>query len=323
MKKMNKSLLTGVALCGVFVSCDAFASTKIYPISTAMVMTIKNAPDADAARAALCGSKGVIRGSGFSAGDNCKLQDFARVAVVACSGYVSGSDSFTTSKCAKNAAAVSITDVQKAADSLSLAVKADVAYTTNAKFLICGPETLGDQTASYRAKLPAGLKAIADKSCPKPTAPARPGSLNPADKMAQANPPARPSTPAPRTEALKKEHPPIEMNANVQSALRDLKDDRRSSVSDLFQGQNHLLDALAGLEKKEQALVSAGKVTPKSGTLQKQQLELITEYEKVNTALSAMKVELETSKDLKSDLLEQSKKLSAEIKKLTQAASAA
>lgn len=323
MKKNNKSLLTGVALCGVFVSCDAFASTSIYPISRAMVDTIKNAPDAAAARTALCGSKSVIRGSGISAGNNCKLQDFARVAVVACSGYASGGDSFASSKCAKNAAAVSITDAQKAADALSLAVKADVSYTTNAKFLICGPESLGDQTASYRAKLPSGLKAIADKSCPKTAAPGRPASLNPADKMGQTNPPARPSTAAPRTAALKQEHPPIEMNINVQGALRDLKDGRRASVSDLFQGQNHLLDALAGLEKKEQALVGAEKVGPKSGALQSQQAAIISEYEKVNTALGQIKIELETSKDLKPALLDQAQKLSVEIKKLTQAASAA
>ena len=35
MKKMNKSLLTGVALCGVFVSCDSFASSDGSPISKA------------------------------------------------------------------------------------------------------------------------------------------------------------------------------------------------------------------------------------------------------------------------------------------------
>ncbi len=169
MKNINKNIILGTALAAVLMNGQqgvnaAESVTKIHPLTSKMVISVKDAPSAAAALENLCKQGGVIRGSGFSAGDNCKLQDFARIALAACDGYSKGKDSFKGSKCQKKADGVSINDVQKAVDSLTQAVTANVPYLTNARLFICGPEELGDGVMAYRAKLPGRLKSIADTS---------------------------------------------------------------------------------------------------------------------------------------------------------------
>ncbi|MGN6671240.1 MAG: hypothetical protein ACTHJ4_06865 [Candidatus Nucleicultricaceae bacterium] len=178
----NRNILSGIALIGILAGLGQEANAsqqKIYPLTNQMINAIKTAPGAELAKDLLCEQGGIIRGSGLSAGNNCKLQDFARVALVACHDYKKGTDSFKGSKCEKKAAEVSITEVQRASESLKAAVTADVQYVTNANLLICGPKELGDKISEYRAKLPAGLKKIADVACPK-IAPVRPTTAAPA-----------------------------------------------------------------------------------------------------------------------------------------------
>lgn len=184
MNNIRKSVLMGTCFIGVFgfwiPRSEAETATKIYPITNQMVEAIKNAADANAALDALCKQHGLVRGSGFTAGNMCKLQDFARLAVAACSGYSKGKDTFKGSNCEKKAAGVSVTDPQRAADGMKAAVEAKVSYLTNARLFICGPEALGAAgLETYRSKLPARLKTIADQSCPKSGPPARPKTAAP------------------------------------------------------------------------------------------------------------------------------------------------
>lgn len=169
MKAIRGNALVATTLFGLLMVQSnqqvGAQESKIHPISNQMVAAIIKAPDAKAAKEALCGQGGLIRGSGSTAGGRCILQDFAAVAILSCHDYVNGRDAFKDSKCAQNSRKVGIDDLQRAAVTLKSGVQADVPYLTNTKLLICGPESLGAGLASYRNKLPAELKKIADVAC--------------------------------------------------------------------------------------------------------------------------------------------------------------
>ncbi|MBA4749355.1 MAG: hypothetical protein H2057_01920 [Alphaproteobacteria bacterium] len=308
MTQLNKKLFLTLTLG---ISCLATegvhaTQTKIHPLSNAMVAIINNAPDANAATQELCKQKGVLRGSGFSAGNNCKLQDLARVAVVACTGFRSGSDTFAGSNCAKEATKVGITEVARAADALRLAVRADVAYTTNAKFLICGPDNLPDVTA-YRRKLPAGLRAISDAACPAPT-------LQGANATTQG--PARPTTQPPVGSALQIKTPPapIEFSNVIQGALRDLAPADANDIQSLFEGQNYLLNEINDLKTEEQKLVASKKAQAQIEMVQQEQQAALATYVNLHSTLSAISLQLKTQKAVNPVIMDKARKIATDIK---------
>lgn len=309
MTYFTKSLALTLALgvsCLAAENARASTQTKIHPLSHAMVAIINNAPSAAVATQELCKQKGVLRGSGFSAGNNCKLQDLARVAVVTCSGYKNGADAFAGSNCAKEATKVGITEVQRAADALRLAVQADVSYTTNAKFLICGPESVGN-VAAYRSKLPEGLRKISEVACPTP-------GLQGADATAQK--PARPISAPPVGGALQIKNPPapIEFTNVIQSALRDLAPADASDIQSLFEGQNFLLNEISDLKKEEQKLVAAGKDRAQIDKVQQEQQAALATYVDLNSSLRAINLQLTSQKTVNPMIMDKARKIATDIK---------
>ena len=309
MAYLCKRVVTAVAVGICAFACDsarASVQTKIHPLSRAMVAIVDNAPSAAAATQELCKQKGILRGSGFSAGNNCKIQDLARVAVVACSGYKNGSDTFAGSNCAKEAAKVGISEVQRAADALRLAVQADVSYTTNAKFLICGPESVSN-VAAYRSKLPDGLRKISEVACPKP-------GLEGAGTTTQK--PARPLSAPPMGGALQINTPPapIEFTTVIQSALRDLAPADASDIQSLFEGQTYLLNEINELKQEEQKLVAAGKDQGQIQMVQQEQQAALATYVDLHSALTAIKLQLTTQRAVNPMIMDKAHRIASDIK---------
>lgn len=313
MKNINKQFLKGMLLsCVLLISsyqetrAEEATPPHIYTVTNDMVNAVKNAPNAAAALDALCGQGGVIRGSGWSAGNTCKLQDFARVAVMACQGYGKGKDTFGSSKCAQNINKVlGARGINSAKIYIEDSIKQQY---TNVTTFVC------DTTPGYRDKLPAGLKLIAANFCAKPIAPARP----------TAKPPVQSSetvTSRPRANAISSRPlpPPIEPNVIIQSALRDLPPRDSMMIDNLFEGQNYLLGALEYLEKKDQQLALQGvpKVNSMRGEIEKKESVLIDNYEDTQTTLLEIKTAIELRKPIAPALYEEAKKLSVAIKKLS------
>lgn len=126
------------------------ASKNMPPIIAQMLSAINSARDGKQAQENLCKQGGVIRGSGLSAGENCRGQDFGRIIAVICKGYTG----FESSKCWNNVKGSIAAD--KAAEFLSNAVGAGYERPNIASALVCTPK---------RDKLPAGLRSIADQQC--------------------------------------------------------------------------------------------------------------------------------------------------------------
>lgn len=317
-------LLSCVLLIGSYQETLATqtAQPHIYPITNQMVKAVKTAPNAAAALDVLCGQGGVMRGSGRSAGDACKLQDFARVALMTCQGYAKGKDAFANSKCDQNINKVLGAHGRNTAKTfIEDSVKQKYPNVTT---FVC------DATPGYRDKLPAGLKLIAASFCAKPVVPAqssvvpsRPTAKLPTSSTTVTRPRANamstldPATPI--AKAIVEQAPLIEFNANIQSALRNLSPRQSMVVNDLFEGRNHLLEVLEGLEKKDRQLALQGvpKVNSARGELEKQEIAVIHSYEEAQTALSQIEIAIEVEKSIAPALYEEAKKLSAAIKDLT------
>lgn len=324
MKNINKNFLKGVLLnCVLLMSNNQqtlaaeTGQPHIYPITNQMVDAVKKAPNAAAALDALCGQGGVIRGSGLNAGNTCKLQDFARVAVMACKGYVRGKDTFESSKCSFN---INKVLGSQGRDSAPIYIKDSVEKKySNITTFVC------DTTPGYRDKLPAGLKAIAVNFCPKPIAPGRPTAKLPGQPStsittrprANAISNVTPSTPI--AQAIVKKAPPIVFSPVVTGALRNLPPRDSLNIDYLLDGQKYLLDALEGLEKKDQQQEVKGvsKINPISGNLARQENALINNYENTQTTLLQIKTAIEVKKPIAPELYKQAQELTAAIKNLT------
>ncbi|MBA4749354.1 MAG: hypothetical protein H2057_01915 [Alphaproteobacteria bacterium] len=154
MKKnlIRTALFAVVALAG-YMPVNA---AQLHPLTSKIVDVISKSADANAARDALCGQKGILRGSGFSAGDNCKIQIFALFYVTACKDYPGAKEA----KCYKNAESTLGRNQASPAAALENAsldfMNAARARGTNADTLLCKPD---------RTKLPLSLRPMADEVC--------------------------------------------------------------------------------------------------------------------------------------------------------------
>lgn len=118
-----------------------------------VVSLIKNAKDPSDAKSKICLKKGLLRGDGLSAGNQCKKTDFAQIFMVACQD---DSDAMA-SKCAKNAKSLTKSmDLNAITTALG---KSAGGIGTDANAILC---------KSDLSKLPPSLKVIADKSCGAP-----------------------------------------------------------------------------------------------------------------------------------------------------------
>jgi len=337
MKNINKQILKSMLLsCFLLIGsyqkilAAESAQPHIYPVTNQMVNAVKNAPSATAALDVLCGQGGVMRGSGWNAGNTCKLQDFARVAVMTCQGYVKGKDAFANSKCDQNINKVLGAHGRNTAKTfIEDSVKQKYPNVTT---FVC------DTTPGYRDKLPEGLKLIAANFCTKPAVaapaqsagvPLRPtaklpvsaaqssGTVTTRSRANAISPSRRLATPL--AKAIAEQAPPIEFNVIIQSALRDLSPRQSMMVNDLFEGQKYLLGALENLEKKYQQLELKGvsKIDPVRGELAHQENALIDNYENAQTTLIEIKTAIEVAKPIAPELYQQAQKLSVAIKDLT------
>lgn len=132
------------------------ASTPLHPLTPKIIESISRAANAQGAADALCRQGGLLRGSGFTAGNNCKVPIIALFYVTACADYIGAQDA----KCYKNATATLSKNqtspqnaLASAAHDLETAAKTQ---GSNANALLCTPD---------RTKLPYSLRAIADRVC--------------------------------------------------------------------------------------------------------------------------------------------------------------
>lgn len=155
---MKKSLIR-TALCALVGGMGALApahAMQLHPLTSKIVDAISKAPSAKAAGDTLCGQKGILRGSGLSAGNNCKVQIFALLYVSACKDYPGAKDA----KCYKNAETTlgrNQASPEAAMENARLdLMNAARARGTNANMLLCGPD---------RTKVPLSLRPISDEVC--------------------------------------------------------------------------------------------------------------------------------------------------------------
>lgn len=153
---MKNIILKSILSVTLTLTTPLHASTPLHPLTPKIIDTISKSANAQGATDALCRQGGLIRGSGLTAGNNCKTPIIALFFVSTCSDYLGAQDS----KCYKNASAVLSknqpspqTALASAPHDLETAAKQK---GTNANALLCTPD---------RTKLPYSLRTIADRVC--------------------------------------------------------------------------------------------------------------------------------------------------------------
>ena len=153
---MKNIVFKSILYAAFVLSNPLQASAPLHPLTPKIIDSISKSANAQGAADALCRQGGLLRGSGLTAGNNCKTPIIALFYVTACSDYIGAQDA----KCYKNSTAVLSKNqtspqnaLASAAHDLEAAAKTQ---GTNANALLCKPD---------RAKLPYSLRTIADRVC--------------------------------------------------------------------------------------------------------------------------------------------------------------
>lgn len=287
---------------------DPISASDAHVLIQEIVSTISKSADAKSAQTAICKEGGIFRRSSNVKGRllpvvayNCESYDFFNYALLMCSDY----PGFSNSTCYKKGTEIfkkrgETPNVDNAKKYISQAIKDKKV----------DPSTLACSTP--RVKLMSELKNVADSSCNPSVAPAK----------QQTNwQSVKPSASAAGSKITIGKHrlsPPVVI---IESALRDLPTNDASLISDFVAMQSSITDALSKIEMqsvgKTEPMKSAGKTGPITGKMLGQETALVEQYERNNTSLSKLKVEIESKqKKNMSSLLNEAKKLSEATKKL-------
>lgn len=300
MKIKNSLILCALTLTGLIQhanASDSILGNDAHRLIQEMVSTISKSADAKSAQAAICKEGGVFRRSSKVKGNilpvvayNCESYDFFNYALLMCADY----PGFSSSTCYKKGTEV----FKKRGETPSVeGAKKYIAQSIKDKKV--DPYTLSCSTP--RAKLMSELKNVADVACN----PTTPPTAKPQTGWQTATKPS--ATGSKIVIGNHRLNPPVVI---TQSALRDLPARDSSLVSDLVQMQSSITDVIKNSAK---------------APMIKQEALLVDQYEKVNSTLGHIKIEVEANKkkNLTGSLLAEAQKLSDATKAMIAAINSA